>query len=84
VDRLKQWWSSYHFQGSSSFILAHKLKVLKYVLRNLNKKVLGNVEWQNKLLWDELRGLQTVEEDRALRDEEKAKVISDFEMSTLM
>jgi len=64
--------------------LAHKLKVLKYVLRNLNKKVLGNVERQNKLLWDELSGLQTVEEDRALCDEEKAKVISDFEMSTLM
>jgi hypothetical protein len=29
VDRSKQWWNSYHFQGSLSFIVAIKLKALK-------------------------------------------------------
>jgi hypothetical protein len=29
VDRVRHWWSSYCFQGSPSFIWAHKLKALK-------------------------------------------------------
>jgi hypothetical protein len=33
VDKVKQWWTSYQFQGSPSFILAHKLKALKANLR---------------------------------------------------
>jgi hypothetical protein len=33
VERVKQWWSSYHFQGSPSLILAHKLKALKADLK---------------------------------------------------
>jgi hypothetical protein len=26
MDRVEQWWSSYHFQDSPSFVLAHKLR----------------------------------------------------------
>jgi hypothetical protein len=33
MDRSKQWWDSYHFQGSLSFIVAIKLKALKVDLR---------------------------------------------------
>jgi hypothetical protein len=48
VDRVKQWWTSYHFQGSPSFILARKLKALKVDLRVWNEQVFGNVENQKE------------------------------------
>jgi hypothetical protein len=51
---VKQWWDSYHFQGSLSFILAHKLKVLKTDLRRWNEEVFGNIERQKKMLLEEL------------------------------
>jgi hypothetical protein len=54
VDRVKQWWTSYCFQASPSFILARKLKVVKANLRVWNEKVFGNVERQKKLLLEEL------------------------------
>jgi hypothetical protein len=34
VDKVKQWWTFYYFQGSPSFILARKLKTLKVDLKN--------------------------------------------------
>jgi hypothetical protein len=43
IDRVKQWWTSYLFQGSLSFILARKLKALKVYLR-----VFGNIEKKKK------------------------------------
>jgi hypothetical protein len=39
---VNQWWSSNSFQGSSSFVLARKLKALKL---NLKKMELGGI-WQ--------------------------------------
>jgi hypothetical protein len=45
VDRVRQQWSSYHFQGSPSFTLARKLKVLKVDLKIWNEEVFGNVEY---------------------------------------
>jgi hypothetical protein len=30
VDRVRQWWSSYSFQDCPGFILAQKLKALKF------------------------------------------------------
>jgi len=48
VDRVKQWWSSFYFQGTQSHILAFKLKDLKV---NLRVWVFGNVERKKKLLF---------------------------------
>lgn len=76
-----QWWSSYRFQGSSSFILANKLKALKMDLKVQNEGMFGNVERQKKLLLDELRDLDFLKEERTLCDEEKvrkAKAINDL------
>jgi hypothetical protein len=39
VDRVRQWWLSYHFRGSPSFILAKKLKALKADLKSWNEQV---------------------------------------------
>ena len=29
LDKVKSWWENYHFQGTSSYILAKKLTALK-------------------------------------------------------
>lgn len=44
VKRVKEWWTSYCFQGSLSFILACKLKALKVDLLVCNDVVFGNVK----------------------------------------
>lgn len=44
VDMVKQWWSSYQMQGTSSFILVGKLKAVNKDLKTWNEQVLGNVD----------------------------------------
>jgi hypothetical protein len=74
VNRVKQWWDSYHFQGSLSSILANKLKALKVDLRRWNEEVFGDVERKKKILGEEeLSIFDIVEEERALGDEERKK-----------
>jgi len=70
VEKVKQWWSSYHFQGSSSFALAHKLKTLKVDLIVKKEQEFGNVENQKKNLL-KLNVLDGLEEERVQCDEEK-------------
>jgi hypothetical protein len=50
VDKVKQWWNSYHFQGLQSFILASKCRALKIDLKKWNTEVFGNVERKKFLL----------------------------------
>jgi hypothetical protein len=54
VDKVDEWWNSYYFQGSPSFILVCKLNVLKSDLRSWNEEVFGTIERQKKLLMEEL------------------------------
>ena len=42
-DLLKGWWKELNFRGSSSYILAAKLKALKGILKVWNKEAFGNV-----------------------------------------
>ncbi|KAL6331800.1 hypothetical protein AAG906_020143 [Vitis piasezkii] len=48
-DLLKLWWEGDNFSGSSSFILAAKLKALKSKLKEWNKDVFGRVEARKDL-----------------------------------
>ena len=51
VERVQDWWSSHHYEGTSSFILTNKLKALKVDLKKWNAKEFGNVSsWKNTLL----------------------------------
>lgn len=87
IDRVKQWWDSYHFQGFLSFILACKLKALKADLRKWNEEVFDNVERKRKILLEELHVFDIIEEERAFGIEvrlKKAKVVNELERSTLM
>jgi hypothetical protein len=57
VDRVKDWWSSYPFRGTPSFVLASKLKALKEDLKLWNKHVFGDVNLKQLQLSSELSRL---------------------------
>jgi hypothetical protein len=66
VGLVKQWWDSYHFQGTPSYVLARKLKALKIDLKKWNEEVFGNVERKKKRnLLEELRFFDVIEEGRS-------------------
>ena len=48
-DIMKSWWEEDNFSGSSSFILAEKLKVLKFKLKEWNRDIFGRVEFRKDL-----------------------------------
>jgi hypothetical protein len=86
VDRVRLWWESYRFQGSPSFIFSQKLKALKIDLKRWNDQEFGNVEFRKKMHMEELCALDSLEEQRGLTPEEKARksgVIRDLENSIL-
>ena len=43
-DKMKTWWGSLNFTGTSNFILDAKLRALKDILKKWNKKVFGLIE----------------------------------------
>ena len=50
VERSWQWWNGYCFLGSSSFILARKLKALKDDFKKRNKEEFGDLVFRKKCL----------------------------------
>uniref|UniRef100_A0A2N9FWW1 Reverse transcriptase domain-containing protein n=1 Tax=Fagus sylvatica TaxID=28930 RepID=A0A2N9FWW1_FAGSY len=44
LDKVKNWWASYRFSGTPSFVLAQKLKALKYDLKKWNVTDFGDIE----------------------------------------
>nr|CAN74099.1 hypothetical protein VITISV_028591 [Vitis vinifera] len=80
MDKVKEWWQSYNFRGSPSFVIVKKLQALKHDLKLWNKESLGDVSvkknaaWEKLKYWDNLESLGSLsEEDRrsqgAARDE---------------
>lgn len=61
VGLVKQWWDSYIFQGTPSFVLARKLEALKIDLKKWNEEVFGNVERKKRYLLEELQAFDVVE-----------------------
>jgi exonuclease III len=54
VGKVKQWWDSYLFQGTSSYAFACKLKALKKDLKIWNEEVFGKVERNKRKLFEDL------------------------------
>ena len=71
LDRVSSWWESYHFQGTPSFSLANKLKMLKLDLKRWNVEEFGNIGLRVQNLWKDLNVLEVIEEVRALIVEER-------------
>jgi hypothetical protein len=86
-DKVKQWWDSYAFSGSPSFILARKLKALKVDLRKWNAEVFGDVNLRKNTLLTSIQHLDELEEDGHLTLEDKLardQLKSDFEHVLLL
>jgi len=87
VERVKQWWNSYSFEGTPSNILACKLKALKQDLKIWNEEVFGSVERNKRKLFDELQVLDSIESSRALVEEEnlkKTEIVNEIERISLL
>ena len=69
-DLLRGWWHGLKFRGSSSYILAQKLKALKAILKVWNKDVFGKVETSKDLALNHVNYWDKQESWRALTAEE--------------
>ena len=72
VGKVKNWWDSFHFFGSPSYVLAKKIKALKWEIKRWNLKVFGDKRARHKASCEELKMLDKIEEGRQLTKEEKA------------
>ncbi len=82
MERVKEWWSSYQFTGTPSFVLASKLKALKADLRLWNKHVFGDVSLKQLQLCSELSQLDEKEKFGGLSDDDRVRrkvVISELD-----
>ena len=66
LERVRSWWESYHFQGSPSYTLANKLKMLKLDLKRLNVEEFGNIGLRAQNLRKDLNVLEVIEDDCVL------------------
>ena len=71
IDRVKQWWEGYSFEGFPSFILAQKLKALKVDLKKWNRLEFGDLAFKKKNKLTELMGLDAREELVGLSNEDQ-------------
>ncbi|KAG6626350.1 hypothetical protein CIPAW_15G041600 [Carya illinoinensis] len=71
-EKVRQWWASYQIQGTPSFIFAGKLKALKKDLKLWNKQTFGDVVECKKSKEAEIKGLERIQENRPLTQEEIA------------
>jgi hypothetical protein len=68
VARVKQWWDSYVFLSTPSFVLARKLKALELDLKRWNEVVFGNIVRNKRILLEDLQVFGMHEESRALNE----------------
>ena len=71
VEKVRDWWGSFSFVGSPSFVLAKKLRALKGEIKKWNSEVFGNVGARNRAWAEELELLDNYKEGRGLSREEK-------------
>jgi hypothetical protein len=86
VERVPAWWSSYFFFGTPSFILARKLKALKADIKRWNEIEFGNVGVRCIEKAEELKALDSLEEERGLGEEEKERkrvIVRELEVTLL-
>jgi hypothetical protein len=86
-ERVKEWWDSYIFYGTPSYIMACKLKALKVDLKKWNEEVFRNVGVKKNKLMFELEELDAVADLRQLTGEEsqkKAQIVVDLECTSLL
>jgi hypothetical protein len=73
VERVRNWWGSFQFFGSASYVMAKKLRALKWEIKRWNLEEFGDVRERNKARCEELKSLDDSEEGRQLSEEEKVR-----------
>jgi hypothetical protein len=87
VAKVKGWWDTFQFSGHPSFVLAKKLKALKWEIKRWNWEEFGDVREKKKASIEELKMLDRTEETRHLTEEEKDRkrqVSRELEASLLL
>ena len=87
LGRVSSWWESYHFQGTPSFSLANKLKMLKFDLKRWNVEEFSNISLRVQNLWKDFNVLEVIEEVCVLTAEERRendRIRGELEKSTLL
>ena len=87
LERVSSWWESYLFQGTPSFSLANKLKMLKLDLKRWNAEEFGNIGLRVQNLWKDFNELEVIEDDRVPSVEEsreKDRICGELETATLL
>ena len=65
-ELIRDWWQSFEFRGTHSYVLVEKMKALKAKIKEWNKEVFGCVDEQKKFAlnkvahWDELESRRTL------------------------
>ena len=67
---VSSWWESYLFQGTPSFSLANKLKMLKLDLKRWNVEEFGDIGLRVQNLWKDFNVLEVIKDDCVLTTEE--------------
>jgi hypothetical protein len=73
VERVRIWWGSFQFFGSASYVMAKKLRALKWEIKRWNLEEFGDVRERNKARCEELKSLDCTEEGGQLSEEEKVR-----------
>jgi hypothetical protein len=70
VEKVRVWWDSFHFIGSPSFVLAKKIRALRWEIKRWNLEEFGDVGARNKASCEEWKMLDRTEEGRQLTEED--------------
>ena len=79
---IADWWTSFVYQGSRSYVVMEKLKALKAKLKTWNKEIFSNVEEKKKealqkiMLWNDIEGHRLLTRDESL---EKVGAIEEYQ-----
>ena len=74
MDRVRNWWASFTFVGTPSFVFAKKIKALKGEIKRWSIEEFGNVEARNKAWAEELKLLDRFGEEIGLSEEEIERI----------
>jgi len=84
---VSSWWESYLFQGTPSFSLANKLKMMKLDLKRWNVEEFGDIGLRVQNLWKDFNELEVIEDDYVLTVEESRendRIHGELEKTTLL
>lgn len=74
LDKLKNWWQNYNFNGRPNFIFMEKLRSLKKDITDWNKEEFGKLETRKGKALDELMLLEQNTEGRQLNIAEASQM----------